>query len=376
MERRKSRFPDKFLLIVIFSLVMIGFLILCTASFHYSQKEFGSPFYLLLRQMKYGLFGLFLGVLCFLIPLEFFRKWSLYLMLFGLFLTSMVFLPFLSVKAAGATRWISLGSLSFQPSEFLKLASVVYISAWLSKWDWKPQGKIKKSFLRGEWIKKSIPFLVIVGLLIFLLALQPDFGTLAVIIASAVSMYLVASAEPKNLLLILIIFLIFLAVIPLAGYRIERVLVFLDAENMDLLGSRYQVNQSIIAIGSGGLWGKGISFGIQKLGFLPQPIADSIFAVFAEEGGFLGSFLLISLFLAFVFISFRISKESSNSFAKILSIGIAVWIISQAFLNIASVLGIIPFTGIPLPFIAYGGSHLSVELAASGLLLNLSRHLD
>jgi cell division protein FtsW len=355
---------------------MIGFLILCSASISYSQKEFGSPLYILLHQLKAGLLpGVILGIICFFLPLEFFRKWSLHFMLFALFLTSMVFVPFLGLNVGGASRWISLGPLSFQPSEFLKIASIVYIAAWLSKWDFK---KIKKSFLKEksffkkEWVKRGISFFAIIFSIILILALQPDFSTLGVIIAAAVSMYLVATSDIKNLLYVLIIIILFAAIIPLSGYRIDRILVFFNFGEADPMGEGYQLGQSLIAVGSGGLWGEGLGFGFQKLGFLPQPIADSIFAVFAEESGFIGSTLLILLFLLFVFLSFKISKQSQESFPKLLSIGIAVWIIIQAFINIGSVIGIVPLTGIPLPFIAYGGSHLTVKLIAVGLLLNAS----
>jgi cell division protein FtsW len=140
------------------------------------------------------------------------------------------------------------------------------------------------------------------------------------------------------------------------------------------MGSGYQISQSLIAIGSGGLWGKGLGFGVQKLGFLPQPIADSIFSVFAEETGFIGSIILIFLFLLFAIIGFKISKNSPNTFLKTLSLGIVFWIVFQAFVNIGSVMGIVPLTGIPLPFIANGGSHLLAELAGAGLLLNISKY--
>lgn len=381
MEEKRSKFPDVFLTIVVFSLIMIGLLILCSVSMSYSQKEFGDPLYIFVRQIKNGLLpGIILGILFFLIPLRHLRKYSLHLMLFALFLTSMVFLPSLGIKLGGASRWISLGPFTLQPSEILKLASVIYIAAWLSKWDSGSQDKKRKPFvkkrksLKEEWIKKNVPFLVIILSIVFLLISQPDVGTLLVIMASSLSMYLVATADLKSLFLIFAVFLIIAIILPLAGYRIDRIITFLNAEQADPLGEKYQLNQSLIAIGSGGLFGKGITSGVQKLGFLPQPIADSIFAAFAEEGGFLGSSLIVILFLFFVFLSFKISQKSSNTFAKIMAIGIPVWIISQAFLNIGSSLGIIPFTGIPLPFIAQGGSHLSIELAASGLLLNLSRY--
>jgi cell division protein FtsW len=380
MERKMSHCPDRWLLIVLFVLIMLGFLILSSASISYSQKEFGSPLYILLHQLKIGILpGILIGILFFNLPLDFVRKYSLFFMLFVLFLTSMVFIPSIGVNVGGSSRWIRFGSLQFQPSEFLKLASIIYIAAWLSKWKSNPQDGNKKIFsrknlsLKGDWAKKSISFLVIISSVIILLFFQPDFSTLGIIILAAISMYFVANPGIRTILLIVLILVILMAAIPLSGYRMDRILVFLNPGG-DPMGSGYQISQSLIAIGSGGLWGKGLGFGVQKLGFLPQPIADSIFSVFAEETGFIGSIILIFLFLLFAIIGFKISKNSPNTFLKTLSLGIVFWIVFQAFVNIGSVMGIVPLTGIPLPFIANGGSHLLAELAGAGLLLNISKY--
>jgi len=376
-----SHCPDRWLLIVLFVLIMLGFLILSSASISYSQKEFGSPLYILLHQLKIGILpGILIGILFFNLPLDFVRKYSLFFMLFVLFLTSMVFIPSIGVNVGGSSRWIRFGSLQFQPSEFLKLASIIYIAAWLSKWKSNPQDGNKKIFsrknlsLKGDWAKKSISFLVIISSVIILLFFQPDFSTLGIIILAAISMYFVANPGIRTILLIVLILVILMAAIPLSGYRMDRILVFLNPEGSDPMGSGYQIGQSLIAIGSGGLWGKGLGSGVQKLGFLPQPIADSIFSVFAEETGFIGSIILIFLFLLFAIIGFKISKDSPNTFLKTLSLGIVFWIVFQAFINIGSVMGIVPLTGIPLPFIANGGSHLLAELAGAGLLLNISKY--
>lgn len=381
MQRRKSYYPDRWLLIVLFILIMLGFLILSSASISYSQREFGSPFYILMHQLKIGILpGILIGILCFFIPLDFVRKWSLHLMLFTLFITAMVFIPSLGVASGGSSRWISLGSLQFQPSEFLKLASIIYVAAWLSKWKSNSQNESKeklskkKAFFKGDWIKRSSSFLIIISSVFIILFFQPDFSTLVIIILAILSMYFIANADLKNLLLIGLIILFLVAAVTLSGYRMDRILVFFNPAESDPMGSGYQINQSLIAIGSGGLWGEGFGFGSQKLGFLPQPIADSIFSVFAEEAGFIGSILLILLFLLFTIISFKISKASSDTFLKTLSLGISCWIIFQAFVNIGSAIKVFPLTGIPLPFIANGGSHLIAELAGAGLLLNISSY--
>jgi len=161
--------------------------------------------------------------------------------------------------------------------------------------------------------------------------------------------------------------------IVLAPYRINRLLTFLEA-GLDPMGISYQVNQALITVGSGGIFGQGLGMGIQKFGFLPQPTSDSIFAVLAEEMGFLGGLVLVFLFLIFAWQGFRISRRASSKFSQLLAVGITSWIVIQAFVNMGASIGLLPFTGIPLPFISYGGSHLITELIGVGILLNISKY--
>ncbi len=217
-----------------------------------------------------------------------------------------------------------------------------------------------------------IPFIVALGVISVLLIAQPDIGTLAIIAAVAGVIYFCATTPFWHTLAlgglgVLVLFLL----IHLAPYRFDRLAVFLNPD-LDPLGKGYQLKQAFIGIGSGGLTGRGLGLSVQKFGFLPQPMSDSIFAVFAEEAGFFGSLLLILLFLAFVWRSLVLSKRIKDQFAMLLMIGISTWIALQALVNIGALSGLLPLTGIPLPFISYGGSALVSELIAMGILLNIS----
>ena len=273
-----------------------------------------------------------------------------------------VFIPGIGTSAGGATRWISFLGFTFQPSEFLKLSFIIYLSAWLSK-----HGKQKR------FLKLFLPVLIIISIICFLLIAQPDISTLVIVASIAVILYwcsetplfhtlILASAGVGGLILL----------IRIAPYRLNRLLVFLRPET-EPLGIGYQLKQSLIAVGSGGLIGQGLGLGVQKFGFLPQPMTDTIFAVFAEETGFIGCIIFILLLLIFSWQAFKIGKNTENSFLRLMAVGIVCWFILQSFVNIGAVTGMLPLTGIPLPLVSYGSSHLIMELFALGILLNISK---
>ena len=218
-----------------------------------------------------------------------------------------------------------------------------------------------------------VPFLIIIGLISLFLIFQPDISTLGIIVLTAIAMYFVSGAKPLHA-----VFLILggisglIGLIVLAPYRLNRLLTFLKAD-ADPMGMSYQIKQSLIAIGSGGVFGKGMGLGIQKFGFLPQPISDSVFAVFAEETGFIGSVILIALFLIFAWRGLKIAKRAPDKFARVAAVGIISWITIQSFVNIGAIIGILPLTRIPLPFFSYGSSHFIIELMAVGIMLNISK---
>jgi len=359
--------PDFILLGLSTALVFVGILILSSVSASFSLQKFGTTFYFLNHQILFGLLpGLLLGTAAFFIPLGFLKKISFAVLLGNVILLLMVFLPMIGSGASTAHRWIFIGPFSFQPSELLKLTLIMYMAAWLAV-------KTSGGKQTEKWKTTLLPFGIVIGVISLLLILQPDISTLGVIGITAIIMYFV-SATPiwHSLLMVGGGFAALVAIINLAPYRISRLAVFFDP-SLDPLGQGYQAKQALIGIGSGGLTGVGLGLSFQKFGLLPEPISDSIYAIFAEEAGFLGATFLVILFLAFAWRGLVIARRSRDEFSKLIVIGITSWITIQAFVNMGSMVGILPLTGIPLPFISYGGSALATELIALGILLNISK---
>ena len=360
------------LIIVSAVLLVLGVLILSSISAVLSQENFGYPTYYLVHQLIYGLLlGIVLGFLTFRIPISFFRKWAFLIFFINLIILGLVFIPKIGILSGGASRWINLGPLSFQPAETLKVSFIIYLAAWLSNLTGSSVLLPKRT--KGNNIM-LVAFLLIIGALSTLLVLQPNVGTLGVIFATALLMYFAAGTPLWHAVFTVAagVSLLFLLV-NLAPYRLSRFLVFLNPE-LDPLGKGYQIKQALIAVGSGGIFGLGLGLSRQKFGFLPQPVGDSIFAIFAEEVGFIGAAFLVILFLFLIWRGFKISRKAQDKFSQLVALGIVSWIGLQAFVNMGSMIGILPLTGVPLPFVSYGGSHLIAEIMGIGLLLNISRH--
>lgn len=364
MQKRKT--PDFILLGICAALLFVGVLILASVSASFSLQRTGDTFFYLNHQLLLGLLpGLAAAAIAFFLPLSLFKKWSFFLLVANIALLALVFVPGIGGGfGGGASRWIFLGPFSFQPSEILKVSFILYMASWLAAKQVKSRGPAKETLL---------PFAVIMGVISLFLILQPDVGTLGVIAATGLAMYFLAGTPIwHTAAMIGMGFVILGGLVAIAPYRVSRFLVFLNS-NLDPLGQGYQIKQALIAIGSGGLFGAGLGLSFQKYGSLPEPISDSIFAVFAEELGLVGGLLLLSLFVAFAWRGFIVSKRVQDPFAKLAAAGIAFWIFLQAIINIGSMLGLVPLTGIPLPFISYGGSALISELIALGILLNISK---
>lgn len=368
---KTSKKPDYILLGVIAILIVLGIVILASVSASFAFKKFGDTYYLLNHQILFGLIpGLILAFLAFRINLSLLKKWAPVLLLINLVLLVMVFMPLIGSKIEGASRWIVLGPFSFQPSELLKLTFILYLASWLTSRTEKISS-IKNSKMFGQTLIAFLGAIIVISLL---LALQPDISTLGVIVFIAFLMYFLANTPLWHAILIILMGTGgLISLIKLAPYRANRLLVFLNPDT-DPMGIGYQAKQALIAVGSGGIAGVGLGMSIQKLGFLPQSVSDSVFAVFSEETGFIGGFVLILLFLIFLWRGFKIAKESQNKFFQLTALGITSWIVIQTFVNIGAMIGILPLTGIPLPFISYGGSALIVELIGIGILLNISKN--
>ncbi|MBC7074222.1 FtsW/RodA/SpoVE family cell cycle protein [Candidatus Parcubacteria bacterium] len=360
MEKNNNLF-----LILLFFIVTLGILILESASIYASQKYYQENFYFVKRQIFLGILpSLFFFFLILKLPWKFFQKGAFLIFLLGFLILVLTLVPPFSKEIRGGKRWINLGFFSFQPAELFKIVLILYLAFWL-------EGKAKKT--KGG-VKESFPFFLTILILVSLLfLLQPDVSSLIVILAISLCAFFVAKAP---LWQFFIIFLLGLALVPpiifLAPYRLNRILGFLNP-NLDPLGKGYHFIQAEIAIGAGGIKGRGLGGSMQKLGYLPLAFSDSIFAVWAEETGFLGVFFLFVLFWFLFFEIFQIGLKTNILFQKIIAHSILTWWAVQFLLNIASQVKLFPLAGIPLPFLSYGGSHLMAELIGAAFLVKIQR---
>lgn len=357
--------PDYILFSIVLILLIFGLVMISSASFDASYNRFGESYYYFRHQLFYGaLIGL---ALLFLIQKVHYLKWkglAPLLFLISIVLLLIVFIPEVGFGSGGAKRWIQLGNISFQPSELLKITFVLYLAAWFEK-----RKKRIESFSEG-----FVPFVALTALVVLLIILQPDFSTGAVIGLMATVVYFVAGGRIRHLfLLALCTAAAVISLIKIAPYRIRRLMVFLNPE-LDPQGIGYQINQALLALGSGGIFGKGLGQGLQKHGYLPQPAGDSIFAIIGEELGLVGVLILIILFIMLAFRGFRIARQAPDTFSRLVAVGITSWIIFQAFIHMAAISSLIPLTGIPLPFISYGSSALVTSLIGIGILFNISKY--
>jgi len=355
---------DYTLLGIVGILMLFGIVMISTVSGPLSLENFGNTWHYSVHQLLFGIIpGLLLGFLFFKIPLSVIKKYTIPLLLLNLIALILVFVPEIGVSLNNANRWISLGPILFQPSEFLKISFLIYISAWLSR---------KKSE-----IKTAIAFFLILIIIGFFLIMQPDMGTLMVIVFFSIFLYLITPTSALYKFLILtgtgILTVIMMVFTP---YRMQRLMSFLHPE-LNPLKENYQINQLLMSIGSGKIFGINPPFGLgtsqQKFGFLPNSMSDSIFAIIGEEMGFIGCIIIVFLFLLLLWRGFKIAQKCSDKFLYLLASGISIWLVTQAFFNIGAVTSLMPLTGIPLPFISYGGSHIIVEMIGIGILLNISK---
>ena len=349
--------------IVVLILAGFGFFVFLSASLGLAGNDFASFIKVGLKQFIILLVGLLVMLIVSNIPHKIWRQYSLPLFILSIFITFLVFIPQLGISAGGAKRWLSLGGLSFQPSEMLKIGAIIYYGAWLTKTKQKVT-----TFKHG-----LIPLVVIISILGLTLLSQPDTDTFLVAVIALLAMYLVGGGKWRHLLIICLIGLILLGgLIAYKPYLKNRFITFLDP-TQNTLGASYQINQSLIAIGSGGITGRGFGQSLQKFSFLPEPNGDSIFSVAAEEFGFIGSIIILILFLLFAIIGLKIASDAKEPFGRLIVTGLVIMIISQSFINISSMMGLIPISGITLVFVSQGGSSLLFSLLAIGIILNVSR---
>lgn len=358
---RRLRIPkqikeiDTKLLFLVLILTATGLIAVADASAPIAARDFGDKYYFVKQQAMWAGIGLVALFVCSRIPLAVWEKIAVPLFMINLLLLVLVFIPGIGPRLLGAKRWIILGPINFQPSELMKITLSMYMA--------------KVAVTKTKPIAFFAPIIVIAGLVM----LQPDLGTTIVLTIIGMVQLFVAGIPMSYFALAggaggLGGFLLILA----SSYRRERLFTFLK-QTSDPLDSGYHIRQILLALGSGGLLGVGLGNSRQKYLFLPETATDSIFAIIAEEIGFVGASLLISLFIFFVYRGLKIATKAPDEFSKIFAIGLTAWIGGQAFVNIGSMVALIPLTGVPLPFISYGGTSLVAVLAASGILLSISR---
>lgn len=356
---------DKTILSIILILSVFGLVMISSASVLYSKTRFDNPNYFLTHQLMYGFLPGLLALYFFSkVDYHLWKKIAIPFFFFSIIALILVFIPGVGKNIYGASRWINLGPISFQPSEMAKIAIILYLAAWLSS-----RGKERiRDFYEG-----MIPFLGILAVMGFLIIKQPDTGTLGVIILISIVMFFISGANLSHIWGIFLGVGVALAgLIAIAPYRLNRMLVFLNPSH-DPQGVGYQITQALLAVGSGGFFGVGLGHSRQKFNYLPEPVGDSIFAIVSEELGMVGASIIVILFLAFAMRGLRIARNAPDDFGKIVAVGIVGWVIFQAFVNISAILAIIPLTGIPLPFISYGGTSFVFLMIAMGILLNISK---
>lgn len=361
---RSQHHTDYFIVCCLFALVVFGLLMLASASSNLGKQKFDDTYYYLKHQIFYGLS---LGIVGFFaaskIYYGFYKKIAIPLLLLTIVLLILVFTP-LGFKAGGAERWVRIGPITIQPSEILKISFIVYLAAWLGN-NTERQRRFWSGFL---------PFLVILGLLSGLLLKQPATSTAVILLAVALIVYFVSGARLIYIVSTTAAALLLLAmIIYLTPYRLARVKTFFYPET-NLQTTGYHVNQTKIAIGLGGWSGVGYGQSTTKIKYLPEPIGDSIFAVIAEELGFIGTIVFLGVLFLFVLRIFLLAFRTRERFAQLLLVGFASLIALQSFVNIGAVSGILPLTGAPLPFISYGGTALAVFMTIGGIVANISKY--
>lgn len=359
-----SRKPDYVFLGLLGAIAALGLAVLTSASGPVALQKFDDSYWYLKHQVAFGLVP---GVCVFwamsLIDYRIWRKFALPLLAAAIGLLALVFVPGVGAEWGTTRSWIGVAGYSLQPVEIAKLALVFYLAAWFER---RVSG--------GRYEAGLLPFLGILGLVALLIMKQPDLGSLTVIAAMAIAMYFAAGAPFAHIAGIGLTGAALLGLlIKAAPYRAARFMTFLHPE-LDPRGVGYHINQALLAVGSGGLFGLGLGHSRQKYLYLPEVANDSIFAVMAEELGFVFTLAVLGLLIAFILRGMAIARRAPDAFGRLAGAGIVSWIFFQMLFNIGSMVGLMPLTGLPLPFVSYGGTALTVSLAAVGVLANISRH--
>ena len=354
LKKQKKSWDSK-LLFIILLLLSLGIIAVADASAPQAVNVFNDKYFFVKQQLLWGGAGVLLMLIVSRINYSFWEKVATPLFWISTVFLILVLIPGLGITALGARRWIELGFLSFQPSELTKLTLAIYLARVASKG------------------KGSLAFIVPIGVLGLLIMLQPDLGTTIITVGIGMAQIFYSGVNLLHLLGFGALGALATTLLVLtSSYRRARFLTFLQ-QSQDPLGRDYHIRQILLALGSGGIIGAGLGQSRQKYLFLPEAATDSIFAIIAEEVGFIGSLVLIVIFAAFIYRCILIARSAPDKFSQVLALGITAWIGGQAILNIAAMVALVPLTGIPLPFFSYGGSSLVMILISCGILLSISR---
>lgn len=347
------------LFLVTLILTFTGLFVLYESSSYTALLHIGDKYYFIKNQSLWIIMGIVLALIISKINYKFYKKLSLPFLLGTFVLLIAVFIPGIGLQLKGAHRWINLGFTVLQPSELLKISFTLYLAAWLS----------------SSEKKKLLSFLGLLGFCLGLVIIEPDLGTATIIGATSILVYFYSGARIREFAAIVFIFLIavFLLII-VAPYRAARLAAFVNFDSGDLSTTSYHVKQILISVGSGGLTGVGIGNSVQKYAYLPENTTDSIFAIYAEETGLIGSLLLLVIYFLQLMIGFLISLHSKDVFGRLLALGIISFIGIQAVINISSQVVLFPLTGVPLPFISYGGSAMVINFVSIGILMSIAKY--
>jgi len=356
--------PDKSLIAALGVLIVFGLVMLFSASSVVSFDKYNNTYHFLLRQLFSLGIGLAVFYLASQVNYHWWKKFASFFLFFSIILLTLVFIPGLRNAYGSARSWINIFGQSFQPAELVKISFLIYLATWL---------EVKKGEL-SSWTGGVLPFLVILGVISALMIAQPDLGTLFIIAFTSLVVFFAGGGRVAHIIIALL--LAGLALYALIGwkssYQSDRFKCLQDP-SYSALGRCYQVNQSLLAVGSGGLFGRGIGQSRQKFMYLPEVWGDSIFPIIAEETGFIFSTLLVLLYLFIFFRGLLIARAAPDLYGSTLAIGVVIWLAVQTFLNIGGMINLIPMTGVPLPFVSSGGSATLSSLLAVGILINISR---
>lgn len=361
--KRKLDIP---LIITIFSICVYGIIMIYSASSIWAEYKFNDKFHYVIMQSLFFIVGFFLMIVVSKVPYTYYLEKSNTILFICFILLILVLIPGIGSVRNGSRSWFGIGGLGIQPSEFMKLALIIFTSKYIYN-----NPKQMKSVVKG-----AFPVLLITMISFFLIMLQPDFGTGTILVLTIVAMLFVSGVDFSFFIKIGLLGMVGAALLIIAApYRMNRIVAFLNPWS-DPLGTGFQSIQSLYAIGPGGLFGMGFGKSIQKHFYLPEPQTDFIFSIISEELGIIGIITVATLFLIIITRCLKISIKAPDTFSKFLTFGIVFQLSFQTLLNLAVVVGLVPVTGVTLPFFSYGGSSLIITLISVGIILNISRHKE